>query len=155
MCSLTERRASVSPLHIGFTNRRRRMARSVVSGLLACRSKSCGRKDGLILRSVRRGLRAEAPGAYSACVQLNALSRNVNFGGNSPEALEERRFTLDKRSFDIGVRVPYRRSCSSGTRRRSLVRLRAPPPGQWESNEAWNTHLGAMHSQYHFECQTR
>lgn len=61
-------------------------ARSVVSGLLACRSKSCGRKDGLILRSVRRGARAEAPGAYSACVQLNALSRNVNFGGNSPEA---------------------------------------------------------------------
>ncbi|KAF3581320.1 hypothetical protein DY000_02032572 [Brassica cretica] len=97
-------------------------------------------KDCLILRSVRRGARAEAPGAYAACVQLNALSRNVNFGAVKERLwyslrLEERRFTLDKRSFDIGVRVPYRRSCSSGTRRRSLVRLRAPPPGQWERTQ--------------------
>lgn len=61
-------------------------ARGVVSRLSACRSESCGRKDGLILRSVRRGARAEASGAYSACVQLNAFSRHVNFGSNSPEA---------------------------------------------------------------------
>ncbi|KAL0709964.1 hypothetical protein Bca4012_016942 [Brassica carinata] len=129
----------------------------VASRLLACRSESCGRKDGLILRSVRRGACAEVSGAYSACSQLNDLSCHVNCGGNSPEvyqnSLEERRFTLDKRSLDIGVMAPYRRSCSSGSRRQSVVRLRAPPPGQWESNEVRNTHLGAMHSQYRIECQ--
>ena len=36
-----------------------------------------------------------------------------------------------------------------------MVRLRAPPPDQWESYEAWDTHLGAMHSQYRIECQIR
>ena len=50
--------------------------------------------------------------------------------------LEERRFTLEKRGFDIDVTAPCRVSCSSGSRRRSVVRLRAPPPGQWESNKA-------------------